>query len=203
MLEAAKHDFRTTELDLELLSTPFRVQTNWHVITGASCSGKTTLINQLADQGFQTSPESARQYFESELSKGRTMDEIRENRAALTRQILGMMVKVESGLEAAEVTFLDRALPDGLAYFRFAGMDPNELLPDCFQHRYVSVFMLDRFPYQRDGVRSADDETAAYFEAWMYRDYIALGYSVIRVPVLPLEERLGFVFERLSEDKLL
>ena len=49
--------FKTTKLDPDLLPTPFEVQTNWHVITGAPCSGKTTLIDQLADKGFHTVPE--------------------------------------------------------------------------------------------------------------------------------------------------
>jgi len=59
--------------------------------------------------------------------------------------------------------------------------------------------MLDRFPYQQDGVRGGDDTSAAYFDSWMSRDYSALGYSVVRVPVLPPEERLAFILERLSE----
>jgi len=202
MLDSPKHDFRTAELDPNLLSAPFSAQTNWHVITGASCSGKTTLINQLADKGFQTVSEVARQYFERELAKGQTIDEIREDQAALTRQIYNLMANVENGLNAHEVTFLDRALPDILAFYRFAGMAPNEIFPDCFQHCYASVFMLDRFPYQRDGVRTADDETATYFESCMYRDYSDLGYNVVRVPVLPPEERLAFVLERLSEGEL-
>jgi hypothetical protein len=63
--------FRTTELDLGLLSTPFRVQTNWHVRTGAVSSGITTLIDQLADRGFQTVPEATRLYIEEEMAKGR------------------------------------------------------------------------------------------------------------------------------------
>jgi len=175
------------------------VQTNWHVITGASCSGKTTLIDLLGDNGFQTRSEVARQYFERELTKGRTIDEIRKDRTTFTCQVYDMMVKRESGLRADEVTFLDRALPDGLAFYRFAGLNPNEILSDCFQHRYASVFMLNRFPYQQDGVRAADDATAAYFESWTLRDYSALGYNVVRVPVLPPEERLAFVLERLSE----
>jgi len=45
--------------DPHLLSTPFGVQTNWHVITGAACSGKTTMIDLLTDKGFQTVPETA------------------------------------------------------------------------------------------------------------------------------------------------
>jgi predicted ATPase len=172
------------------------------VITGASSSGKTTLIDQLTDKGFQTVLEVGRQYFERELAKGRTIDEIREDRATLTCQIYDMMVKQESGLRATEVNFLDRGLPDSFAFYRFAGMNPNEILLDCFQHRYASVFMLDRLPYQQDGVRAGDDASAAYFDSWMERDYSALGYKVVRVPVLPPEERLAFVLERLSEGGL-
>ena len=62
MIDNPQHDYRLTELDPDLLSTPFEVQTNWHVITGAPCSGKSTLIDQLANHGFQTVPESARLY---------------------------------------------------------------------------------------------------------------------------------------------
>jgi predicted ATPase len=173
------------------------------VITGASCSGKTTLIDQLAAKGFQTVAEAGRQYFERELAKGRTIDEIRADQAAFTRQVYGMMVEHESGLQAAEFNFLDRGLPDGFVFYRLAGLNPNEILPDCFQHRYASVFMLDRLPYQRDGVRVADDETAAYLESWILHDYSALGYEAVRVPVLPPEERLAFVLERLSKKGLL
>ena len=198
-----QHDFRNTALDPDLLSTPFRVQTNWHVITGASCSGKTTQIDLFAGEGFKTVPEDARRYIERELAKGRTIDEIRADRAAFTCRVYDLMLNRECVLSAVEVTFLDRALPDALAFYRFAGMNPNKILPDCFQHRYASVFMLDRFPYQQDGVRAADDTTAAYFDSWMWRDYAALGYNVVRVPVLPPKERLAFMLERLSDQGLI
>jgi predicted ATPase len=198
----SQNDFLATELDPDLLSTPFQTQTNWHVITGASSSGKTTLIEQLADKGFQTFPEPGRLYFERELAKGRTINEIRTDRAAMTRQIYYLWLELNSGLQANSTTFLDRGLPDALAFYRFAGMNPNEILPDCFQYRYASIFLLNRLPYQQDGVRAGDDESAAYFDSWMERDYTALGYNVIRVPVLPPEERLAFVLEMLYEQGL-
>jgi predicted ATPase len=199
MVEPAQQDFRDTELDPDLLSSPFRVQTKWHVITGASSSGKTTLIDLLAGSGFRTIPEPGRQYFEREIAKGRSIANIREDRAALTRYIYGLWLKLHSRLRASEVAFLDRGLPDSLAFYRFAGMNPNQILSDCFQHRYASVFILNRLPYQRDGIRAGDDASAAYFESWMLRDYAALGYNVVRVPVLEPEERLVFILERLSE----
>jgi predicted ATPase len=78
-------------------------------------------------------------------------------------------------------------------------MNPNEILSDCFLYRYASVFMLDRLPYQLDGIRAADDPTADYFDAWTERDYSVLGYKVVRVPVLPPEERLAFVLDKIPE----
>jgi predicted ATPase len=202
MPDSSQHDFSTTELDPDLLSTPFGVQTNWHVITGAPCSGKTTLVDQLADKGFQTVPESGRQYFEREMAKGRTIDEIKENEAD-ERGMKDLQLRIEHGLGAIEVLFLDRALPDSLVFYRLNGLDPNEILAECFRHRYASVFLLDRLPYQQNGVRTEDDSTAGLIDQWLARDYSALGYRVVRVPVSSPQERLAFVLERLSEQGLI
>jgi predicted ATPase len=203
MLDNPQHDFRATELDPHLLSTPFRVQTDWHVITGAPCCGKTTLIDQLAGQGFRAVPEAGRQYVERELARGRTIDEIRTNEATFTRNIKDMQLEIERGLRATDVTFLDRAFPDCLTYFRVAGMNPNEILSQCFHHRYASVFVLDRFPVQEDGVRTEDDAIASFLDEWLVRDYSAVGYAIVRIPVMPPEERLAFVCERLSEQGMI
>jgi predicted ATPase len=118
------------------------------VITGAPSCGKTTLINLLADKGFQTVPEGARQYLEREIARGRTIDEIRANAAALQRGIKDMQLGIERGLRAIDFAFLDRAVPDSLAWYRVFGLNPNEILLECFHHRYASVFILDRLPLQ-------------------------------------------------------
>ena len=198
MADQPQHDFRSTELDPRLLSTAFGIQTNWHVITGSVCSGKTTLIDQLATMGFRTVPEVGRQYFERELAQGRTIDEIRANMTSVTQGLLDMMRRVEDGLQANDVLFLDRGLPDGLAFFRVYGLNPNDILPDCFCHRYASVFLLDRLPVEQDGVRAEDDANAALLEKWLAHDYCALGYQVVRVPVMPPEDRLELVLETLA-----
>jgi predicted ATPase len=200
MIDNPQRIFGTTELDPHYLSTPFGVQTNWHVITGAACSGKTTLIDQLTDKGFRTIAETARQCFEKELARGRTLDEIHENEAALQRCIDDMQLGVEQGLRAVEVAFLDRGLPDSITFRRIFGMDPNEILQECFHHRYASVFILDRLPVQRSTpLGPEDDASASFVDEWLNRDYSSLGYRVVRVPVLSLKERLAFVLERLAE----
>jgi predicted ATPase len=202
MLGSTRHDFRATELAPDLLATPFRVQTNWHVITGAPSSGKTTLIDQLAEEGFRTVSEGARQYLEREATRGRTVEKIREDETT-QRGIEDMQLRIEAGLRANDVLFLDRAVPDCLAFRRVFGLNPNGLLPDCFRHRYASVFMLDRLPVQQNGFRSADDAVADLLGEWTARDYSALGYSIVRVPLLPPEERLAFVLESLKGQGLI
>ncbi len=203
MPDRSQHDFRATELDPDILASPFEVQTNWHVISGALSCGKTTLLGQLADHGFQTAPEGARLYLEGEMARGRTVNEIRENMAALQRGVVEMQRRIEDELLATDVAFLDRAVPDCLAWWRIYGLNPNEILAECFRHRYASVFVLDRLPIQRDGLRPEEEALAAFEDEWIARDYTALGYSAVRVPVLSPDERLAFVLERLSEKGLI
>jgi len=194
--------FWTTELDTDLLSTPFEVQTNWHVITGAPCSGKSTLIDQLANQGFQTVPETARLYIEREMAKGQTGHPIRSNAAALQSSIKDLQINIEGGLPVNEFLFLDGAVPGSMTWYRVYGLNPNEILLDCFHRRYASVFMLDQLPFQSDNQRVEEMATIADFlDKWHTRDYSALGYSVWRVPLLPPEERLVFILKSISENE--
>lgn len=189
-------------LDPALLASPFRVHTNWHVITGAPCCGKTTLINHLAARGFRTVAEVGRKYVEEQIAGGRTLDEIRADGVAFDKVIKALQLELERGLPPWEVIFLDRGFPDSLAFYRLAGLDPNEILPECFHHRYASVFVLDRYPTQQDCARIEDDLTAEVLDEWHASDYGSLGYAVVRVPVLPPEERLAFVLERLPERRV-
>ena len=192
-------NFRTEELEVDLLATPFRIHTNWHVITGGPSCGKTTLINLLAGKGFQIAPEGARIYLEREIARGRNIDELRSNEVNLQRGIKNFQLEIEGELSAKDCIFLDRAIPDCLAWYRFFGLNPNEFLQECFLYRYASVFMLDRLPPKNNGLRYQDVALQGFTEEWHIRDYTALGYRITRVPVIPPEERLAFILRELSE----
>jgi predicted ATPase len=140
---------------------------------------------------------------EREIARGRTIDEIHENGAALQRGIEDMQLSIEGGLRAIDIAFLDGAVPGSLAWYRVFGLNPNEILLECFYHRYASVFILDRLPLQLNGLRFVDDAYTGFLDEWHAHDYSDLGYSVVRVPVLAPEERLAFVLERLSELQLI
>jgi predicted ATPase len=192
-----QYEFITTELDADLVVGTRGVQTNWQVLTGAACCGKTTLINQLAAKGFKTLPEAARQYIDGELAKGRTFAEMFGN-AADEICMTDMQREAERRLRTADIVFLDRALPDSITFYRFCGLDPNELVADCLRRRYAAVFLLDRLPFRQDGARLEHDATSDLLDTWLARDYGTLGYDVVRVPVRPPEERLAFVLNCLT-----
>lgn len=65
--------FVTSKIDLNLLSKKKRIQTKWNVISGAPCSGKTTLIEQFESKGYRTVPETARQFIENQIARGKTL----------------------------------------------------------------------------------------------------------------------------------
>jgi predicted ATPase len=138
------------------------------------------------------------------MANGRTIHPIRTNAAALQRSIKDMQMSIEGGLRANDVLFLDGAFPGSLAWYRVYGLNPNEILPECFRHRYASVFMLDPLPFQPDDERVEEvADILGFLDEWHTRDFSALGYRVVRVPVLPPEKRLAFVLERLSEQGLI
>jgi predicted ATPase len=188
--------YRTTHLDPDMLSSPFEIQTKWHVITGAPCSGKTTLIDMLAEEGYKTVAEGARACFEAKFAKGLTFKEIMKDAIPLHHKIFDVQLELERNLRPGEVTFLDRALPDSLSSHRVFGMDPNSILADCFRYRYASVFILEQLPQLRERTLGPEDaETADFLDEWLVRDYSTLGYEVVRVPVLAPQERFQFVLD--------
>ena len=185
-------------LDLRLVSASSSVRTNWHVITGAPSSGKSTLIEQLANAGFKTIPETARRYIEEEMAGGRSVEEIKANRPKLQQTIHKKRLAVERGLRPTDILILDCALPCSLAWHRAVGLDPNQILSQCTQFVYASVFKLMPLPFRLDSARGAAEATMVdYLDEWLARDYTALGYQVVSVPPLPAEDRLAFVLDRI------
>ena len=56
-----------------------KASTNWQVITGGPSTGKTTVINMLAERGYKTTIEHARHYIDTMRTEGQTVEELRSN----------------------------------------------------------------------------------------------------------------------------
>ncbi|UCF94217.1 MAG: ATP-binding protein [Desulfobacterales bacterium] len=171
--------------------------TQWYVITGAPCSGKTAVIHELERRGYAVVHEVARAYIDQELKKGKRLDQIRADELAFERHILREKLKIEKKLAPDAIHFLDRAVPDSIAYFKLAGLDPEEPLKKSEFVRYKKVFVFERLGFLMDNVRCEDEETAAQLDRLIQESYRLLKYDLVIVPACRIKDRANFVLQHL------
>ncbi len=182
-------------LMMAMMQTP----NNWYVITGAPSSGKTTTVNALKERGFETTIEHARHYIDTQRIEGKTTEEIRHNQAEFQKKILDMQIKQEQSLPQEQVVFLDRAVPDALAYCRFLHIEPDPLLLEALKKSsYKKVFILDPLPLVADYARTEDAAAQKELHALLTDVYESLPAPVVHVPVLPIDERVDFILHNLN-----
>ncbi len=173
-------------------------KTNWYVITGGPSSGKTTTVNLLSARGYKTTIEHARHYIETEQVVGKTVEEIRKNQVVFQQSVLDMQITQESELSLDEIVFLDRAIPDALAYYRFLGLPEDEKIREAMNKvSYKKVFILDPLPLVKDSVRTEDEIAQKKIHQLLAETYESLAFPVTHVPVLPSEDRVDFILKNL------
>ena len=173
-------------------------RTNWYVITGAPCSGKTSVINALERQGFRVVHEVARAYIDAEIKKGKRLQQIKADRYQFENHIFLTKLKIEESLPQNDIIFLDRAVPDSIAYFQLEGLDPAQPTEKSKLVRYKKIFLFEKLAFLEDGVRAEDDLLAERIDNLLEAAYRELNYEIVRVPAISVEERTAFILERLE-----
>ncbi|WOQ69862.1 ATP-binding protein [Microbacterium limosum] len=176
--------------------------TRWHVVTGGPSSGKTTTVNLLRDRGYTTTIEHARHYIDLQRITGRSTEEIRARQGEFQRAVVEMQITQERSLDPGETVFLDRALPDSLAYYRFLGIDPAPALLDALAGaRYATVFLLDLLPLAPDYARTEDPAAQRRIHDLLGQVYRELGFPVVTVPALAPDARVDLILQRALADR--
>lgn len=173
-------------------------KTNWYVITGGPGSGKTTIVNLLKERGYITTFEHARHYLDTQRLKGRTVEETRKNQRKFQLGVLDMQIEQENEISPDVLVFLDRAIPDALAYYRFLNLSVDEKLSKALRKVfYKKIFVLDSLPLKNDYARNEDEAAQKKIHKLIIEVYESLHFPVVRVPVLPPEERVDFILKNL------
>ena len=102
---------------------------------------------------------------------------------------------------AENVVFLDRGLIDGLAYCRLRNEPVTpELAQIITTATYDQVFLLDLihpFDGRHNTGRSSDEVVALKLHEMLRETWSQFGLPPVRVPVMPLSDRLAFILERV------
>ncbi|MGV3632244.1 MAG: AAA family ATPase [Bacteroidota bacterium] len=175
-----------------------RQNTNWYVITGGPSSGKTTTVNILHDKGYLTTMEYARHFLDTQRLKGRTIEEVRQNQLEFQHGVLQMQIEQEKEIAPDVQVFLDRAIPDALAYYRYLKLPVDDLLRKALETvSYKKVFIMAPLPLVNDYARLENVEAQQKIHELITEVYEALPFPVIHVPVLPAMERVEFILAKL------
>ena len=172
-------------------------RTNWYVITGAPCSGKTAVISALEQLGYPVVHEVARAYIDEELQKGKSIAKIKSDVLFFERHILYKKIEIEKSLSKDATVFLDRGVPDSIGYYILEGLYPDEPIQQSKQNRYKKIFFFERLLFEKDGVRSEDDKIAAELDRIIKESYHMLGYDIISVPILTVKDRVDFILKHI------
>jgi predicted ATPase len=176
-----------------------RIKTQWYVITGGPSSGKSTVIRNLKDMGYKTTIELARHYIDLQRMNGRSTDEVRANQRQFQHKVLNLQIDLERRLDPYEEIFLDRALPDEVAYYKYFGLAPDEKLVEYLElHQYKKIFIMDLLPLHSDYARIEDNQAQIDLHNLIIDVYKQRGEPIVFVPVLPVKERVQFVLDHLN-----
>ena len=173
------------------------------VIIGGPGSGKSTIINYLTQKGFSCYPEISREVILEARKKG--IDQLFLEQPLLFSEMLleGRIKQFNSAKdEDSKFVFIDRGIPDVVAYMDFIGdVYPEKFTKACEDYKYDEIFILPPWEeiYVSDNERYESYEQAVEIHKHLVKSYNGYGYNIIEVPKDTVEGRVDFILSHLEK----
>lgn len=172
------------------------------VIIGGPGTGKTTIIDGLTRRGYCCYPEISREVTLEARRQG--IEQLFLENPLLFSELLleGRKKQFRSAQEEPhKFVFLDRGIPDVLAYMHYIGDSyPAFFDAACKEFRYDKIFILPPWEeiYECDNERYENFAQATLIYQHLTETYQGYGYELIEVPCADVDARIDFILDRLS-----
>lgn len=172
------------------------------VLIGGPGTGKTTILNELNNQGYSCKQEISRQV--TKMARKNGIEQLFLKDPLLFSKLLleGRVQQFKDALKLKnEFVFFDRGIPDVHAYMNYLGID----YPDIYEIKskkyvYDIVFLMP--PWQKiyitDSERYENFEQSLAIHNHLKNTYEAIGYDVVEVPFGDVKERVKFILNNLN-----
>lgn len=171
------------------------------VITGGPGTGKTSIIQKLKDLGFSCFDEISRAITLQARNEGTEWLFLKDP-VLFSRLILeGRIAQFKNATNIQEeVVFLDRGLPDVVAYLDSIDHPKEAVFLDaCRDYCYDRIFLLSPWKeiYTPDEGRYENYEEGAKVHEFLDRAYRNFGYDPIIVPKTTVDLRVKFILQNM------
>ena len=179
-----------------------KVKKNIVILIGGPGTGKTTLIEGLDSKGFCCYPEISREITLEAQKNGVTQLFLEQPLLFSELLLKGRASQFENAsLENHDTVFIDRGLPDVLAYLNYLDQEyPQEYEDFCIKYKYNQVFVLPPWEeiYVSDQARYEDFEQSQKIHTHIVATYQKWGYHPIEVPKDTAQNRIDFILKKIS-----
>jgi len=174
---------------------------HYFVLTGGMGSGKSAIIEQFIKMQLKCVPEPARQILQEQRTiLARGVPEMEAN--LFTQLMLSWATSFYLENFATEtLSVFDRGIPDLIAYAELFGLDTKIYYSSATLYKYnPCVFWFKGWKdiYKQDDERKMSFQQAYEFGERVHEIYRELGYQVIQVPLLPIDNRAEFIYDKIQ-----
>ncbi len=174
---------------------------HYFVLTGAMGSGKSAILEQLINMRMKCVPDPARQILQEQRAiSARGVPEI--DPELFTQLMLSRATSFYlENLAPETFTAFDRGIPDMIAYAELFRLDTKIYYNSANLYPYhPCVFWLKGWKdiYRQDEERKMSFQQAYEFGERAHDIYRELGYEVIQVPLLSIDQRAKFIYDKIQ-----
>lgn len=171
------------------------------VVTGGPGSGKSSLIDAMAQRGFRTMPEAGRAIIRDQIRIGGKALPWAD-RELFAELMLGWELRsYHEALARDALVLMDRGIPDVIGYLTLCGLPvPAHFEAAAKTYPYNKrVFLAPYWDaiFTQDTERKQDKQEAEATGMVMAETYGRLGYQIVELPLVGIEQRADFVAENL------
>ena len=173
------------------------------VITGGPGTGKSSIINELIKRGYVCFEEISRQVTLKAREEG--VEQLFLTKPLLFSELLlkGREKQFnEANAHKSEIIFLDRGIPDVIAYMDYIGDDyPEDFINSCKDNTYDIVFILAPWQeiFSSDSERYENFEQAVQIHHALLNTYKTYNYNLLDVPFDSIEKRTDYIINVINE----
>jgi predicted ATPase len=177
------------------------VQKEIIVIIGGPGTGKSSIIKGLETKGYCCYPEISREVT-LEAQKRGIEQLFLEDPLLFSQMLLDGRIKQFNNAqnEPHQWVFIDRGIPDVIAYLDYIGDDfPEHFDSACRKNVYTKIFMLPPWEeiYESDSERYENFEQAKTIYKHLTKTYTDYGYNLIEVPKDSVDNRILFILDKI------